>query len=414
MAFFHHANASRFSIQAQTEAATCMKNLSNWTPALAEIRTWPEYLPQPLRTLPGLAHKLGINQLFVKDESKRFGADVGSFKALGAPYAVYQILADEVFAKTGTRPSSAELRTPTYHDITKRVTVCVATDGNQGRGLAYGAQVFGCRCVDYIHSHVSEGRADKMKELGAVVIRVDGEYEASVSRAKEDARMNGWFFVSSTSWSDFDNDIPQHVMNAYMVVLEEAVSAIPMLDRITHVLVCGGVGSIAAAIFQGFYTRIRGNRLSNAPRFIVVEPCEADCLLQSAKAGEVRKSEGSLHTLMAGLACRAPSPAAWKVLHWLASDFVAVPDTVAVDGMKTLASSCEGDIPVVCGESSAASMGVLLASSTDPTVRKKLGLDANSQVLLFALEGATDPQIFASLVGTSPAAVFKAQERFAV
>ncbi|KAK6827048.1 hypothetical protein RU639_004504 [Aspergillus parasiticus] len=144
--------------------------------------------------------------------------------------------------------------------------------------------------------------------------------------------MNGWFFVSSTSWSDFDNDIPQHVMNAYMVVVEEALIAIPVLDHIAHVFVCGGVGSIAAAIFQGFYTRL-DTPPSEMPRFIVVEPSEADCLLQSAKAGEVRKSEGSLRTFMAGLACRAPSPAAWKVLHWLASDFVAAPDTVAVDAV---------------------------------------------------------------------------------
>jgi diaminopropionate ammonia-lyase len=104
--------------------------------------------------------------------------------------------------------------------------------------------------VDYIHSHVSPGRAEMIKDLGAVVIRIDGEYEASVERAKEDARMNGWHFVSSTSWGDFDNGIPQNVMNAYMVVVEEALQAIPAVENITHVFVCGGVGSIAAAVFQ--------------------------------------------------------------------------------------------------------------------------------------------------------------------
>lgn len=109
-----------------------------------------------------------------------------------------------------------------------------------------------------------------------------------------------------------------------------------------------------------------------------------------------------------------PLPAAWKVLHWLARGFVAVPDTIAVDSMKTLASGCEGDISVVSGESSAASMCVLLRASTDSTVCNKLGLDANSQVLLFVLEGTTDSQIFESLVGTSPAAVFAAKGPFAV
>ncbi|CAI7658300.1 unnamed protein product [Penicillium crustosum] len=401
MQYTHISNPARLGHEAKSAAAMCIKNLSQWAMAVEEICTWPEYSPQPLRTLPGFAQKVGVDQLFVKDESKRFGSDIGSFKALGAPYAVYMILAEEVYAKTGVRPSSAELRTSKYHDITRNVVVCVATDGNQGRGLAYGAQAFGCRCVDYIHGHVSDGRADRMKNLGAVVIRVDGEYEASVARAKEDARMNGWYFVSSTSWSNFDNDVPQHVMNAYMVVLDEALSMIPAVDKVTHVFVCGGVGSIAAAIFQGFYKHVCEIQKSSAasatvtmPRFIVVEPSEADCLLQSAKSQEARESEGSLRTLMAGLA--------------------SVPDSVAVDGMKALAYGEEGDIPVVCGESSAASMGIMLGSTTDPSLREKLGLNSSSQVVLFGLEGATDPEIYESLVGKSSQAVFEAQDGFVV
>lgn len=418
MQYTHQPNAARLSKEAEAAAAVCMQNLAQWAPAVDEIRTWPEYSPQPLRILPGLAQKVGVDQLFVKDESKRFGPDMGSFKALGAPYAIFKILADEVYAKIGVRPSSAELCTLKYRDITQRVTVCVATDGNQGCGLAYGAQIFGCRCVDYIHGHVSDGRADRMKELGAIIIRINGEYEASVTRAKEDARMNGWYFVSSTSWSDFDNDVPQHVMNAYMVVLDETLSMIPAVDKISHVFVCGGVGSIAAAIFQGFYKcfhKIQQSSASfstlNLPRFIVVEPSEADCLLQSAKHGEARQSEGSLRTLMAGLACRTPSPAALKVLTWLTSDYLAVPDSAAVDGMKALADG-EDDIPVVCGESSAASMGIMLGSSVDQSLREKLGLNSSNQVVLFGLEGATDPEIYESLVGKAPQAVFEAQDRF--
>lgn len=146
----------------------------------------------------------------------------------------------------------------------------------------------------------------------------------------------------------------------------------------------------------------------------MVEPLEADCLLQSAKNGEACRSDGTLRTLMAGLACRAPSPAAWKILTWLTSDFIAVPDSVAVEGMKVLASGSEGDIPVVCGESSAASMGILLGSGSDPSLREKLGLNGDSQVVVFGLEGATDPEIYESLVGKSPTAVFEAQGRFAV
>lgn len=412
----HYSNARRLSKAAVDTAAICVQNLDNWGPAVKEIQTWPEYEPQPLRSLPRIARTLGLDNIFVKDESKRFGTDLGSFKALGAPFAVYRILADEIKRQIGVYPSSAELRTSQYHHITQQVTVCVATDGNQGRGLAYGAKIFGCRCVDYIHGHVSPGRAKMMMDLGAIVIRIDGEYEASVKRAKEDARINGWHFVSSTSWTDFDHGIPRDVMKAYMVVVEEALAMLPSLKDITHVFVCGGVGSIAAAVFLGFYKRFREIEAADSsisfPRCVVVEPTEADCLFQSAKAGEMRLSDGSLRTLMAGLACRGPSPAAWKILEWLTSDFVTVPDSVAVDGMVALAEGKHGDIPVVCGESSAANMGVLLEAGRDKNFRERLGLNERSQCLLFGLEGATDPKIYKDLVGKSPEDVFKAQVEF--
>ncbi|KAK1246388.1 hypothetical protein MKX08_000190 [Trichoderma sp. CBMAI-0020] len=257
MTFSHVYNSNRFDATAEANAAICIQNLANWQSAVEEISTWPEYSPQPLHSLPNSAKHYGIRQLFLKDESKRFGIELGSFKALGAPYAVYRILATEVFKATGVCPSAAELRTAKYRSITEKVTVCVATDGNQGRGLAYGAKVFGCRCVDYIHRHVSKGRARRMMDHGAVVIRVDGEYEASVGRAKEDARMNGWHFISSTSWTDFDSEVPRDVMNAYMTVVHETLLMLPAVEDITHVFVCGGVGSVAAAVFQGFYTRLK-------------------------------------------------------------------------------------------------------------------------------------------------------------
>ncbi|KAH6879475.1 tryptophan synthase beta subunit-like PLP-dependent enzyme [Thelonectria olida] len=407
-AYSHYHNKGRLDKAGETAAAVCVENLSKWAEAVEEINTWPEYQPQPLHSLSYQAKRMGIEKLFFKDESKRFGTSLGSFKALGAPYAVFKILADEVFSKTGIMPTSVELRMGKYKDITQHVTVCVATDGNQGRGLAFGANIFGCRCVDYIHNHVSTGRADRMRDLGAIVIRIDGEYEVSVERAKEDARMNGWHFVSSTSWSDFDTGIPQNVMNAYMVVVEEALQMVPAMEDITHVFVCGGVGSIAAAVFLGFFTRYS----QNPPRFVVVEPTEADCLYQSPKKGRMCLSEGSLRTLMAGLACRGPSPVAWEILTWFASDFVAVPDEVAVEGMKELASGHGGDIPVVCGESSAANMGVMVQAANDESLREKLGLNGNSQVILFGLEGATDPAIYRMLVEKSPEQVFEAQERF--
>ncbi|XSC47543.1 diaminopropionate ammonia-lyase [Bradyrhizobium sp. RDT10] len=382
-----------------------MRNLGNWSGAVNEIRGWPEYAPQPLHSLAETARRCGIAKLFYKDESQRFGQDLGSFKALGAPYTVSSLLRDEVARVTGERPTTAELRTGKYRRITERVTVCVATDGNQGRGLAYGAREFGCRCVIYIHGHVSPGRKEAIEKYGAIVIRIDGEYEASVARAREDGRMNGWHFVSSTSWDDFKSPLPRYVMNAYMVMVEEALAQIPDVDQITHVFAQGGVGSIAAAIYLGFLRRCKA-----LPRLVMVEPVEADCLYQSAVSGTPTPSSGSLRTICAGLACREVSPAAWSVLEWLGSDFVRIPDSWVVDAMKALADG-GGDVPIVCGESAAGGMAVVLKAAADPDLRQALGLNASSQAVLFGLEGSTDPEIYERLVGCKPDEVFDRQPR---
>jgi diaminopropionate ammonia-lyase len=400
----HVRNSRRLSDETAATAAAAAANLRGWNEAIREVTSWPEYRPEPLRPLPGLAARLGVGQLFYKDESQRFGRTLGSFKALGAPYTVFCLLREAVAVATGRSVNADDLRTGAHADITGDVTVCVATDGNQGRGLAYGAQTFGCRCVNYVHRHVSDNRVRAMKDLGATVIRIDGEYEAAVTRAREDARMNGWHFVSSTSWEDFDDAIPRHVMNAYMVMVEEAIEQLPDPDTVTHVFMQGGVGSIAAAIFLGFADR----SCRHPPRFVVVEPVEADCLLQSARAGRPTPSSGSLHTVMAGLACREVSPAAWKILNWLASDYVTLSDGLAIEAMRLLARG-DHDVPIVSGESAAGGMGVLMAAAAAPALRTALALDDGSTVVLFGGEGATDPDVYRQLVGSTPDDVFERQ-----
>ena len=77
--------------------------------------------------------------------------------------------------------------------------VATATDGNHGRSLAWGCQRVASPCRIYIHAEVSEGRAQAMRDLGAEVVRIEGDYDASVDLAKAEAEANGWFVVSDTS-----------------------------------------------------------------------------------------------------------------------------------------------------------------------------------------------------------------------
>jgi diaminopropionate ammonia-lyase len=99
---------------------------------------------------------------------------------------------------------------------------------------------------------------------------------------------------------------------------------------------------------------------------------------------------------------------AWKILDWLASDFVTIPDATAIEAMRLLARG-EHDVPIVSGESAAGGMGVLIAAAADPALRTALALDGRSTVVLFGGEGATDPDVYQRLVGTSPDDVFERQ-----
>ena len=56
--------------------------------------TIPGYEPTPLTALDHLARRLGVSQVLVKDESKRFG--LNAFKALGGSYAMARYLGEQL------------------------------------------------------------------------------------------------------------------------------------------------------------------------------------------------------------------------------------------------------------------------------------------------------------------------------
>ena len=358
--------------------------------ARAEIGSWDGYAPTPLVELPGLARRAGVGRLFYKDEGGRFG--LKSFKALGGAYAVFRLLKAEIERRTGdTGVTSRDIAGGAHREIVAGITVTCATDGNHGRSVAWGARTFGCRCVIYIHAHVSEGRRAAIARYGAEVERVAGTYDDSVRHAAEMAAANGWFVVSDTSYPGY-MDVPRDVMQGYTVMAAEAAEQLPDGVVPTHVLVQGGVGGMAAAICSDFWQRWGASR----PRFVVVEPERADCLYQSARAGRLTPASGDLETMMAGLSCGEVSPLAWEILATGADAFMTVPDSAAIDCMRLLA---DGDPPVVAGESAVAGLAGLLAAPDE------IGIDEGSVVLLFGSEGDTDPELYREIVGRPADAV---------
>ncbi len=380
------------------DALSDILNDDGFATALREIRQWPGYAPTPLVELPSLAVRLGFAALHYKDEGERFG--LKSFKALGGAYAVYRLIAQAIAPHNGGRTApAADVLSGRWRSVVESTTVTCATDGNHGRSVAWGAQMFGCRCVIYIHAGVSEGRRAAIARYGADVVRLQGNYDDSVRHADEQARANGWTVVSDTTYDGY-RDIPIDVMHGYGVMAAELVEqfdgAIP-----THVLVQAGVGAFAAAIGAAFWLAWGPKR----PRLIVVEPMQADCYVRSAMAGHPVPVLGVLDTVMAGLACGEVSPAAWEIVSVAAHAFVAIDDRYALEAVRLLASPGPSDKAIVSGETGAAGLAALLAAQEHAPLRALLGLDANARVLLLGSEGDTDPDIYQRITGRTADAV---------
>ncbi|WP_207060617.1 diaminopropionate ammonia-lyase [Motiliproteus sp. SC1-56] len=376
-------------------------NAEGFEVAKGEISRWPGYAVTPLCELDRAADQLALGGIWYKDEAGRFG--LGSFKALGGAYAVARLLKRELVARgvCAAVPSTEELLSGQYAEALKAIVVTCATDGNHGRSVAWGCQLFGCGCVIYIHATVSEGRRAAIAAYGAEVVRVPGNYDDAVRQAAADAAELGRFVVSDTSYPGY-MEVPRDVMQGYTLMAQEAFEQLPEGVKPTHIFLQGGVGGLAAAVVAQAWLHYGAER----PHCVVVEPDLAACLYESAKQGAPTVVEGDLDTLMAGLACGEVSLLAWEVLSEGASDFMTVTDQAAVDCMRLMANGALcSERPVVAGESAVAGLAGVILAAQQPSLREALGLDENSQVLLIGSEGATDPELYTELVGRSAEAV---------
>ncbi|MBQ3304115.1 MAG: pyridoxal-phosphate dependent enzyme, partial [Clostridia bacterium] len=110
-----------------------LMSAANVDQAWAFFRSFPQYAVTPLARLEGMADRLGLGGLFVKDESHRFG--LNAVKALRGAVAMATTLAAATTqgheARTYDDLTGAQLR----QDV-GQATFFTATDGNHGRGVA--------------------------------------------------------------------------------------------------------------------------------------------------------------------------------------------------------------------------------------------------------------------------------------
>lgn len=351
-------------------------------------RRLPAYAPTPLVDAPALAARLGVGQVWVKNESSRLG--LPAFKMLGASWATYQA----VQARLG---ASLEPWT-TIDDLHQRVaslrpmSLAAATDGNHGRAVARMARLLGFGARIFVPRGTAEARIAAIADEGAEVVVVDGTYDEAVARSADEASER-CLVISDTSWPGYA-DVPRWVIDGYSTILTEVDETLTAQHEPTPDLVAVqiGVGALAAAVAR----RYRQTGIGPAPRIIGVEPEHAACALASIEAGRIVTVPGPHDSIMAGLNCGAPSIVAWPDLRDGIDLFVAIEDEWSRRAMRALAQ-----VGIVAGETGAAGLAGLMAlfEGSDSThARVALGVTAATRVLVICTEGATDPANYQRIV----------------
>ena len=332
------------------------------------ISDWENYTPTPLLLLDKLSTELKLKRIFYKDESKRF--HLKSFKALGGSYAVEKITKGN-----------------------KEIVISTATAGNHGRSVAWGSKKLELKCKIFISEYVSETRAEAMRDFGADVIRVKGNYEDSLNECIKQSNQNNWQIVQDVAWKNYML-VPKLTMAGYSVMMKEISEQINN-QKVSHIILQAGVGGMAAAMVAGL-----ARYLNHVPQIIIVEPDSAACVLASINTGEIEKISIEKESIMGGMSCGEVSLVPWQILKKSVNYCVTVSDDYISKTIKYLANCELSYEKIIGGECSTPGIISLIGLCNDAKIRKKINLNEDSNVLLFGCEGDADEELYQKLLNS--------------
>ena len=329
------------------------------------ISKWKNYKRTPLLSLEKLNKNLKLNNIFYKDESKRF--HLKSFKALGGAYAVAKIAKGR-----------------------KNIIISSATAGNHGRSVAWGAQRLGLKCYIFVSQFVSDARIKEIEKFGAKVIRVKGNYENSLNECKKFSKKYGCKIVQDVSTKNYKY-VPQLTMAGYSIMIKEISNQTK--QYITHIFLQAGVGGMAAGVVAGvakYFKRI--------PKIIIVEPDRADCVMQSIKKNKMIKIKISKESIMGGMSCNEMSLIPWQILKKSSNYCISISDNKVSKTVAMLKDKKFSRKSIIGGECATPGIISLIGACNNKKIKKFIKLDEKSNVLLIGCEGNADMKLYRELL----------------
>jgi diaminopropionate ammonia-lyase len=340
-------------------------------------RRLPGYAVTALVDAPLLASRLGVGQVLIKDETRRFG--LPSFKILGASWATYATLRERLGPLPDGTLTLQDLRS--WARPARPLTLIAATDGNHGRAVACVAAWFGHSARIYIPNFVSEARRRAIQNQGAELVVIDGNYDAAVEAALDASQQSGVLLISDTGRVSSDT-MSLLVTAGYTTAFLEAEEQLRRSgeDSIDAIGVQAGVGGLASAATLW----ARQIRLTRPSHVIVTEPENAACVFTALAAGEPAVVRASRDTAMAVLQCGTVSQSAFPTLNAGVSCCLAIEDEWALAAVAELRTS-----GVKTGPSGAAGLAGIMAAfdgTFAAPVKQHLGLGPRSRLLFVTTE----------------------------
>lgn len=356
-------------------------------------RSMPGYGPTPLIELGEIGRELGLERLWIKDETARLG--LPAFKILGASWAVHRALCRRLGLPDGEEPVPRETVAALLAEHPP-CTFVTATDGNHGRAVARAARLYGCATHILVPAGTAAARISAIAGEGATVEVWDGSYDDAVAAAAARADLDT--IVLPDTATTADEVVPRWVADGYSTVFREIDAALDERGEAAPDLVFAqiGVGALASAVV----THYRATRRDDPPPLLVgVEPVSAACVLETVAAGRVVEVPGPHPSVMVGLNAGLPSLTALPVLAAGMDAFCAVSDDAAREAVRRLS-----DHGIQAGETGAAGLAGLLVVRREFPSLCGGAIARARRVLLIMTEGVTDPVTYEQALREVPRA----------
>ena len=162
----------------------------------------PDFAETPLRPLSSHdCQKLGVREIFVKDESTRCG--LPAFKILGASWGAHRAITERLDCST-TSPLEHVRR------LAQKTEMCLytATDGNHGRAVSRIGKILGVKVSVFVPRIMLPKTREFIRGEGALVTVVDGDYDDAVRAAETESKGADGILVQDTGWPGYE-EIPK-------------------------------------------------------------------------------------------------------------------------------------------------------------------------------------------------------------